>query len=95
MEVKDILLAGGTFNIKENARWIESAELTKSQQEIAWLVTYPEWAEKADKAGISNWDYITYKKATYGLTKKADKLQALRDAGYTVAEAAKIYDRIN
>lgn len=85
----------GTFDIKENARWIESAGLTRGQREIAWLVTYPEWAEKADKAGVSNWDYITYKKATYGLTKKADKLQALRDAGYTATEAAQIYDKIN
>lgn len=85
----------GTFNLKENARWIESANLSKNEQEIAWLISYPEWAEKADKAGVSNWDYITYKKATYGLTKKFDKLKALRDAGYTATEAAQIYDKIN
>ena len=84
----------GTFTIAENAKLIENSGLTEDQQRIAWLVTYPEWAEKAELKGVSTSDYIAYKKATYGLTKKAEKLAALRAAGFSATEAMALYKKM-
>ena len=84
----------GGLTIAENAKAIEASGLSESEREIMWLLTYPDWAGKAEEKGVSNSDYIQYKIATYGCTKKADKLAALWAAGFNTAEAAQLYNKI-
>ena len=80
----------GGLTIAETAKSIRESGLTKDQQELLWLVSYPEWSEKADKAGVPISDYIAYKAATAGLKKSADKKAALIDAGLPLS----LYDKI-
>lgn len=44
--------------------------------------------------GLTAAEYITYRQVTYKVGKKADKLKALRDAGFTAAEAARLYEQL-
>ncbi len=67
------------------------ASLPKDHQQLAWLMAYPEWPEKAAERGVSTADYIKYKSATAGLKKKDEKLQALRDSGMSAEEARALY----
>ena len=80
----------GDLTIAETAKSIRESGLTKDQQELLWLVSYPEWSEKADKAGVPISDYIAYKAATAGLKKSAEKKAALIDAGLPTS----LYDKI-
>ncbi|MBC5735140.1 hypothetical protein [Lawsonibacter hominis] len=80
----------GGLTIAETAKSIRESGLTKDQQELLWLVSYPEWSEKADKAGVPISDYIAYKAATAGLKKSAEKKAALIDAGLPTS----LYDKI-
>ena len=80
----------GGLTIAETAKSIRESGLTKDQQELLWLVSYPEWPEKADKAGVPISDYIAYKAATAGLKKSAEKKAALIDAGLPTS----LYDKI-
>lgn len=80
----------GGLTIAETAKSIRESGLTKDQQELLWLVSYPEWSEKADKAGVPISDYIAYKAATAGLKKSAEKKAALIDAGLPLS----LYDKI-
>lgn len=84
----------GGLTIEENAEAIQNSGLSKSQQEIMWLLTYPDWAEAAEKKGVSISDYIQYKVATYGCTKDADKRAALVTAGFSMAEARTLVNKI-
>ena len=80
----------GGLTIAETAKSIRESGLTNDQQELLWLVSYPEWPEKADKAGVPISDYIAYKAATAGLKKSAEKKAALIDAGLPTS----LYDKI-
>lgn len=80
----------GGLTIAETAKSIRESGLTNDQQELLWLVSYPEWPEKADKAGVPISDYIAYKAATAGLKKSAEKKAALIDAGLPLS----LYDKI-
>lgn len=84
----------GSLTIAENAKAIQNSGLSASEQEIMWLLTYPEWAEKAAEKGVSNSEYTQYKVATYGCTKKAEKLAALVAAGFSTAEARTLVNKI-
>lgn len=84
----------GGYTIAENAEAIKSSGLSESQQEIMWLLTYPDWAEAAEKKGVSTSEYIQYKVATYGCTKDADKRAALVAAGFSMAEARTLVNKI-
>lgn len=61
----------GGLSIGERAQAMEQAGFTQEEQTLLWLMEYPDWAEAADKAGVSDSVYVAYKTATYGLT--ADK----------------------
>ena len=80
----------GGLTIAETAKSIRESGLTNDQQELLWLVSYPEWPEKADEAGVPISDYIAYKAATAGLKKSAEKKAALIDAGLPTS----LYDKI-
>lgn len=84
----------GSLTIAENAEAIQNSGLSQDQQEIMWLLTYPDWAEAAEKKGVSNSEYIQYKVATYGCTKDADKRAALVAAGFSEAEARTLVNKI-
>ena len=80
----------GGLTIAETAKSIRESGLTKDQQELLWLVSYPEWSEKADKAGVPISDDLAYKAATAGLKKSAETKAALIDAGLPLS----LYDKI-
>ena len=61
----------GGLSIGERAQAMEQAGFTQEEQTLLWLMEYPDWAEAADKAGVSDSVYVAYKTAIYGLT--ADK----------------------
>lgn len=79
----------GSLSVVEKKNAIES--LPKDHQQLAWLMAYPEWPEKAAERGVSTADYIKYKSATAGLKKKDEKIQALRDSGMSAEEARALY----
>lgn len=79
----------GSLSVVEKKNAIES--LPKDHQQLAWLMAYPEWPEKAAERGVSTADYIKYKTATAGLKKKDEKIQALRDSGMSAEEARALY----
>ena len=79
----------GKLNMAETKAAI--ASLPKDHQQLAWLMAYPEWPEKAAERGVSTADYIKYKSATAGLKKKDEKIQALRDSGMSAEEARALY----
>lgn len=79
----------GKLNMAETKAAI--ASLPKDHQQLAWLMAYPEWPEKAAERGVSTADYIKYKSATAGLKKKDEKIQALRDSGMSAQEARALY----
>ena len=79
----------GSLSAVEKKKAIES--LPKDHQQLAWLMAYPEWPEKAAERGVSTADYIKYKSATAGLKKKDEKIQALRDSGMSAEDARALY----
>lgn len=81
----------GTMTIGENAQYVRNSGMSQKEQEIYWCVLYPEWPEKAEKAGVDISAYIQYQTATYGVTGDKDK------DGNTVAgsKKSKIVDIIN
>lgn len=82
------------MTIAENAGAIEASGLREDEKELVWLLTYPEWAEKAEEKGVSNSVYIQYKVAIYRYSKKVNKPAALQAAGFSAAEAAQLYNKI-
>lgn len=84
----------GGLTIGETATAIASSGLSQKQQETLWLVNYPEWEEKSKKAGITTTEYINYKSITAGYSKKADKINVLRESGMTYNEALQIYNKV-
>lgn len=44
--------------------------------------------------GLTAAEYVTYRQATYKLTKKSEKLEALQAAGFTAAEAARLLEQL-
>lgn len=98
----------GSMTIGENAKAIRNSGMSRKEQEAYWLVTYPEWPEKAKEKGVDISDYINYKVAVYGVegdknaagktisgSKKKNMIAALVAAGYSQAEARKLYEAMN
>ena len=81
----------GSLSIREQAKSIRGSGLSKSDQNTLWVLNNPKWPDAAKKAGVSIEQYIGYKVATAGLTKKAEKIAALRNAGLP----ASLYGKIN
>lgn len=98
----------GTMKISEVAEAIRNSGMSKKEQTAYWLVTYPEWPEKAEEKGVDIEDYINYKQYTYGVegdknakgdtisgSVKKNKIAALVKAGYTQSEAEALYKAVN
>lgn len=98
----------GAMKISEVAAAIQNSGMSEKEQTAYWLVSYPEWPEKAEEKGVDIEDYIKYKQYTYGVegdknakgdtiseSKKKNMIAALVDAGYTQSEAKALYDAIN
>ncbi len=81
----------GSLSIREQARSIRESGLTQEDQTTLWVLNNPKWPDAAKRAGVSIDSYIKYKVATAGLSKKAEKLAALRNAGLP----ASLYEKIN
>ncbi len=81
----------GSYSTAENIAAIDATGMTGKERTAMFMITFPQWVETAEKRGVDFDDYVDYKVATTGASTKADKLAALRNAGYTVAEANRIY----
>lgn len=98
----------GSMKIDEVAAAIRNSGMSKKEQTAYWLVTYPEWPEKAEEKGVDIEDYINYQQYTYGVegdknakgdtisgSVKKNKIAALVKAGYTQSEAEALYKAVN
>lgn len=81
----------GRYTNAENIKAIEQSGLSGNQRIALYMITFPSWIEGAEKRNVSFENYVEYKVATNGHTKKADKISALVAAGYTLAEANRMY----
>ena len=96
------------LTIGENAKAIQNSGMSEKEQTMYWLVTYPEWSEKADEKGVDIEDYINYKVYSYDVegdknangdtiedSKKKNVINALVNAGYSWSEAHALYRAVN
>lgn len=86
----------GSVSIAERAEAMEKGGLSEKEQEAAWRAAKPEWVEKAEDVGVSFGELVQYKIIvnTAGATKKDEKIKALRAAGYSAAEASRLYKAV-
>ena len=80
-----------SYTTAENIAAIEASGFTGKERIALYMVTFPKWVDGAEKRGVDFEDFMNYKIATDGASKKADKIAALMDAGYTYVQAVRMY----
>ena len=81
----------GSYTNAENIAAVENSGFKGKELTALYMITFPKWVEGAEKRGVDFEDYLDYKIATDGASKKADKIAALVSAGYTSAQAEQMY----
>lgn len=84
----------GSYTTSERADSIKGSGLTEEEQLALWSVYKPKWTADSAEANVDYATFVDYKIITANAEKKADKLQALRDAGYSAIEAMQLYNAI-
>lgn len=87
----------GSLKIAERSASIDESDMNRQQQLAVYEIFYPSWKAKSEELGVEWSAFVDYKVITNTAeaTKKADKIQALVDAGYSRVEAIQLYNKMN